>query len=78
MEITKEQIQAEAKACDARKVEQARRMSDRDRFFAGAELFDDACSVSLAGLKAKNPLWTDEQLKAELKRLIQWASKKGL
>ena len=78
MEITKEQIQAEAKACDARKVEQARRMSDRERFFAGAELFDDACAMSLAGLKARNPHWSEEQLRTELKRLIQWADKKGL
>ena len=78
MEITKEQIQAEAKACDDRKVEQARRMSSRERFFAGAELFDYACGISLSGLRARNPDWTEEQLRTELKRLVEWASKKGL
>jgi len=78
VEITKDQIRAEAKACDDRKVEQARRMSDRERFFAGAELFDDACDLSLAGLRAENLDWSEEQLKAELKRLIQWAARKGL
>jgi hypothetical protein len=77
VEITKEQIQAEAKACDARKVAQARRMSDRERFFAGAELFDDACSVSLAGLRAQYPTWTPEKVRAELKRLLIVADRMG-
>lgn len=78
MDITKEQIRAEARACDDRKVEQARRMSDRERFFAGAELFDRACVVSSAGLRKKHPDWSEEQLREEMKRLIRWANERGL
>lgn len=71
MELTGEEIRQEAAECDARKVEQARRMSDRELFFAGAELFDDACKVSLAGLKAQYPDWSESALKEELKKLLQ-------
>ena len=78
MANTKEQIRAEAKACDDRKVEQARRMSDRERFFAGAELFETACAVSLAGLQNKYPDWSKKQVREEMKRLIRWATERGL
>lgn len=73
-----EQIRQDAADCDARKVEQAKRMSSRDRFFAGAELFDDACLVSLAGLKASHPDWSERALRAEMKRLIEAVAKLGL
>ncbi|MGJ8725737.1 MAG: hypothetical protein ACSHYB_14345 [Roseibacillus sp.] len=77
VEITSEQIRQEAAECDARKVEQARRMSDRERFFSGVELFDDACRVSLAGLKAQNPTWSATALRQELKRLLKLADRMG-
>ncbi len=73
MEITSEQIRQEAAECDARKVAQARRMSERERFFAGVELFDDACGISLAGLRARHADWSEDQLRKELKRLIDWS-----
>lgn len=78
MEITEEQIRAEAKACDFRKVEQARRMGSRERFFAGAELFDQACEWSLAGLRETHPKWSEEDLRSELKRLLKMAEKLGV
>ena len=46
-------------------------MSDDERFFSGAELFDDDCRVSLAGLKALYPGWTSTALRNELKRLLE-------
>lgn len=73
MKITSEQIRREAAECEARKVEQARRMSERERFFAGVELFEEACKVSLAGMKAQHPDGTEKELRSELKRLIDVA-----
>jgi hypothetical protein len=37
------------------KVEAARRMSPDQKLFAGAELFDYACSISLAGIRHQFP-----------------------
>ena len=73
MEITKEQIQADAKACDDRKVAQARRMSLQEKIRAGAELFEDACSMTLRGIRMQNPDWSEEQCFEELKRRVALA-----
>jgi len=70
VEITKEQIQAEAKACDARKVEQARRMSLQEKIRAGAELFEDACQMTLRGIRMQHPDWDETQCFDELKRRL--------
>ncbi len=70
MGITSEQIRAEARACDWRKIEQARRMSPEERFLAGAELFEDACQVTLAGIRHQYPHWSEEQHRAELSARI--------
>ena len=53
MSITDEEIRLEAKACDARKLAQAMRMTPAERFFAGAELFEQACDITLAGIRAQ-------------------------
>ena len=53
------------------KVEAARRMSFAQKFMAGAELFDFACSVSLSGIRSQNPAFTEEQVQAELRRRIE-------
>ncbi|MBK1834940.1 hypothetical protein [Roseibacillus ishigakijimensis] len=77
MDLTSEQIRQDAANCDARKVEQARRMSPREKFFAGAELFDDACQVTLAGLRAQYPTFSSQDLRKELKRLLEMTEKMG-
>ena len=73
MEITKEQIQAEAKACDDRKVEQARRMSLQEKLRAGAELFEDACQMTLRGIRMQHPDWDEQACFEELKRRVALA-----
>lgn len=73
MEVTGEMIREMARDCDARKVAQARRMSGRELFFAGVELFDYACGISLAGMKARHPDWSQEELRAGLKKLVHWS-----
>ena len=71
MQITDEQIRAEARDCDRRKLEQAKRMTPTERFLAGAELFEEACQVTLAGIRHQYPHWTDEQHRLELKNRLR-------
>ena len=52
METSSEQIKTEARACDLRKLEQVKRMTPTERFLAGAELFEEACEITLAGIRA--------------------------
>ena len=70
MEITSEQIRQEAAECDARKVEQARRMSGAEKLRAGAVLFEEACEMTLRGIRFQNPDWTSEQCLQELRRRV--------
>jgi len=74
METTDEQIRQEATDCLARKIRQARSMSDRELFFAGAELFEEACKVTFWGIRHQNPDWTDDECNVELKRRIEKSS----
>ncbi len=53
------------------KVDAARRMTFEQKFMAGAELFDFACSVTLSGIRGQNPTFTEEQVQAELRRRIE-------
>ena len=76
MSITDEEIRLEAKACDARKLEQAKRMTPAERFFAGAELFEDACQITLAGIRAQYPDRTEEEHLEELKRLLKLSERR--
>ncbi|MDA7896107.1 hypothetical protein N9B47_00415 [bacterium] len=69
METTSEQIKAEARACDLRKLEQAKRMTPTERFLAGAELFEEACEITLAVLQMQKQL-DDEYLE-------RWCGKHG-
>jgi hypothetical protein len=48
-------------------LEQARRMTPEQRLLAGAELFDYACEITKAGIRAKNP-GADEQTVLKLLR----------
>ena len=73
MSITDEEIRLEAKACDARKLAQAKRMTPTERFFAGAELFEEACQITLAGIRAQYPDRTPEEHREELHLRIRMA-----
>ena len=70
MEITEEQIRQEAAECYARKIRQADQMSDHDLIFAGAELFDYACAISLAGLKNEYPELSEAELLEKLRGFL--------
>jgi hypothetical protein len=70
VETTMEQIRQDAADCDARKVAQARRMSGPEKLRAGAELFEDACEMTMHGIRAQNPQWNEQQCSEELKRRL--------
>jgi hypothetical protein len=48
----------------------ARRMTGEQKLRDGAELFDYACSITLAGIKHQHPDWTHEQAWEELRRRV--------
>ena len=55
---------------DREDIEQARRMTPAQRFWAGGELFDDACRWTLAGIRHQHPGISDDQALAELRRRL--------
>jgi hypothetical protein len=70
MNLTEEQIRQEAAECHARKVRQADQMTDHELIFAGAELFDYACAISLAGLKNDYPELSESELLEKLRGFL--------
>jgi len=70
METTEEQIRQQAAECHARKIQQAKRMSSDEKFFAGAELFDYACGITLSGIAHQHPLWSKSECREELRRRL--------
>lgn len=55
------------------KVRQARMMSGAAKFSAGAELFDEACAWTLAGISAQHPGASEAVKQLELKRRLKLA-----
>jgi len=74
VQTTAEEIYHEAAACDARALRQAEGMSSADLLFVRAELFDDACEVTLPGIRADHPGWSDDECLNELRRLMKLAA----
>lgn len=54
-----------------KRIERSRSLSPEARMKAGPELFDYACSISLAGLREQRPAATEVELLAELRRRIK-------
>lgn len=48
----------------------ARKLSFAQKFLAGAELFDYACEISMAGIRKQHPEFDRAQILAELRRRI--------
>ncbi|MBI4473240.1 MAG: hypothetical protein HY646_11275 [Acidobacteria bacterium] len=49
---------------------EARRMPPEEKFLLGEELFEYACSITLAGIRAQNPEFTEEGCQQELQRRL--------
>ncbi len=56
---------------DREKVLRARGMSIPEKFRAGSELFEEACELSRAGIRARHPAWLPEAVEQELARRIE-------
>ena len=48
----------------------ARRMSPEEKFLAGEDLFEYACSITMAGIQSQNPDWNGEACRRELDRRL--------
>ncbi|MES2981030.1 MAG: hypothetical protein V4727_01855 [Verrucomicrobiota bacterium] len=73
MELTEEQIRQDAAECYARKVRQAQRMTPLEKFLAGAELFEDACKVTLSGIRNQYPHFNSEECLEYLRQRLSRA-----
>lgn len=51
-------------------IQHARRMTFAQKFLAGAELFDYACSISIAGIRMQHPQFSEEEVAEELRRRL--------
>jgi hypothetical protein len=52
-------------------IAQARSMTPEQRLLAGGDLFDDACQVTLWGIKAQHPGISDTDAHLELRRRVR-------
>ena len=50
---------------------EARKMSPEDKFLAGEELFEYACSITLAGIRNENPGFSEKECRRELERRLE-------
>jgi len=55
---------------DREKVGRARQMSAAEKFLAGAELFEEACAVTMQGIRNEHPGIGEEEALVELKRRL--------
>jgi hypothetical protein len=60
-----------ADAIHREKIERARRMSPTEKFFAGAELFEEACEISMQAIRNENRHFDGDQILVELKRRLE-------
>lgn len=57
-------------ALDAEEIKDARQQSFAQKFLAGAELFDYAEQISIAGIRMQFPNYTEEQIRIEFARRL--------
>lgn len=74
METTDEQIRQQAAECHARKIQQANGMAAKELFFAGAELFDYSCRITLAGLRNDYPDLSESEIEEKLRGYLTLVS----
>ncbi|MDB6080144.1 MAG: hypothetical protein JWO82_3891 [Akkermansiaceae bacterium] len=64
-------IAALARRIDRDRLERAKAMPFAEKFFAGAELFEDACEITRAGIRHQNPGWNEDEVEGELIRRLK-------
>lgn len=53
------------------KIDAARGMSFAEKFMAGPELFDYACTISMVGIRMQHPDFDEAQVRGELRRRLE-------
>ena len=66
-------IESDARFADMAKIRQARAMSPAEKFLAGAQLFEEACQWSLAGISARFPHLSEEERMLKLRKHLETA-----
>ena len=61
----------DARFSERAKIRQARAMSPWVKFRAGADLFEEACLWTLAGIKAQYPGFTESERREELRYRLE-------
>ncbi len=64
-------IASDARFAERAKVRQARAMSPWMKFRAGADLFEEACLWTLAGIKSQFPELTEVERREKLRRRLE-------
>lgn len=54
------------------RVLRARRTPLEEKFLAGEELFEYACSITMAGIRNQNPSFSEADCRRELNRRLEW------
>jgi hypothetical protein len=54
----------------------ARMMPPEEKLWAGEELFNYACAITLAGIRNQFPSYTESECRAELERRLAWRRKR--
>jgi len=54
----------------------ARRMPPEQKLWAGEELFEYACAITLDGIRNQFPDYTESECRAELERRLAWRRKR--
>jgi hypothetical protein len=60
------------------KVERARRRPIEEKILDGCELFAYACEITKAGIRHQNPEFSEEQVRAELRRRLELGRRLGM
>jgi len=66
-----DEIASLARRIDRDKVERARAMTLHEKFAAGADLFEEACEITRAGIRRQHPEWEEPEVEGELVRRVE-------
>lgn len=58
------------------KILRAREMTPEQKLLAGAELFDYACRITLAGIRSQNPEASEERVQEILRERLAWKQRR--
>lgn len=73
--MTNDDIRRMAEDSYRTEVLSARKMSAEEKLLAGAQLFDYACGITLAGIRFQHPEASEERVQEILRERLAWAER---